>query len=132
MLLVASLGPGACRRVDAPKQTEQSRMPSAEQQAEPSKAAHSAIGSLDELPPEHRPLFTDDSDFEAVPSPSPGDWLAEHPEPGQSFDQLVSRRPNRPDATRGIVYLQPLGSFQNSRYLAFQLIGRHIMNLSLA
>lgn len=50
-------------------------------------------------------------DFEAMPRPKPGDWLAEHVEKGQTFAQFTKSRPNRPDKTRDKVYLQPLGSF---------------------
>src|SRR5688500_6665855 len=32
--------------------------------------------------------------------PQPGDWLAEHEEPGQTFDQYIRSKPNRPTAKR--------------------------------
>src|SRR5262249_36465950 len=43
--------------------------------------------------------------------PRPGDWLAAHHEPGQTFDQYRATDPNRPTARRTTLYLQPLGDF---------------------
>ena len=50
-------------------------------------------------------------DFAALPAPGRNDWLANHPEAGQSFADFVRSEPNRPDARRRKLYLQPLGSF---------------------
>ena len=50
-------------------------------------------------------------DFEPIPAPQEGDWLAVHRESGQSFDQFVRSKPNRPDRIRRRIYLQPLGEF---------------------
>jgi len=49
--------------------------------------------------------------FEPLPEPGPHDWLANHPEHGQTFDDFVASRPNRPDAQRRTIELQPLGAF---------------------
>jgi len=43
--------------------------------------------------------------------PAPGEWLAEHPEPGQSYRQYVRSDPVRPDRRRRTIYVQPLGEF---------------------
>jgi archaemetzincin len=51
------------------------------------------------------------ADFAALPVPGPNDWLANHPEPGQSFADFVRSVPQRPDARRRKLYLQPLGLF---------------------
>ncbi|MBX6313191.1 MAG: hypothetical protein IRY99_09795 [Isosphaeraceae bacterium] len=60
--------------------------------------------------------------------PGPGDWLAQHPEPGQTFDQYRASAPNRPTAQRTTIYLQPLGDFDpvQSRIIAAtaDLLGR--------
>ena len=58
----------------------------------------------------HRAFAPGDS-FEPVPVPGPSDWLAVHREPGQTFEQFRRSHPNRPDARRGGIYLQPLGAF---------------------
>ena len=42
---------------------------------------------------------------------SPGDWLASHPEPGQTFDAYLASNPNRPNAERTTIYIQPIGEF---------------------
>src|SRR5437870_7653174 len=48
---------------------------------------------------------------EPLPKPGPNDWLANHPEPGQTFEEFVASHPNRPDKQRNTIYLQPLGDF---------------------
>jgi archaemetzincin len=70
-----------------------------------------AIGPVADLPQSMNKAFDPASQFEPVPPPGPSDWLAVHQESGQSFQQFVQSRPNRPDATRHIIYLQPLGDF---------------------
>lgn len=41
--------------------------------------------------------------------PKPGDWLATHKEPGQSYDEYRRTRPIRPIGKRNKIYIQPLG-----------------------
>lgn len=41
----------------------------------------------------------------------PGDWLAEHWEPGQTYEEFVNTAARRPDNTHTIIYLQPLEPF---------------------
>ena len=69
-----------------------------------------AIGSLEGMPPALR-TFIQLAHFEPIPPPSPNDWLANHAEPGQTFDDFRRSRPNRPDANRRAIYLQPLDDF---------------------
>ncbi|MEM7013929.1 MAG: archaemetzincin [Verrucomicrobiota bacterium] len=52
------------------------------------------------------------SDFSPIPSPGPNDWLANHHEPGQTYEQYSLGRRNRPDATRKVLYILPLGDFE--------------------
>ncbi len=49
-------------------------------------------------------------DFDPLPTPEPGDWLSVHCESGQSFETFVRVDPNRPDAERSALVLQPLNS----------------------
>ncbi len=70
-----------------------------------------AIGSTEGLAETIRKALEPGSGFEPIPTPKPGDWLAVHPESGQSFDDFVRDKPNRPDRTRSKIYLQPLGEF---------------------
>jgi archaemetzincin len=55
--------------------------------------------------------FKDDSDFEKMPPPKPGEWLYEFKEKGQTFEQYVSKNPNRPSSECFRIYLQPIGQF---------------------
>jgi archaemetzincin len=43
--------------------------------------------------------------------PQPGDWLLSHHEDGQTFDEYLISRPNRPTAELTTLYVQPLGDF---------------------
>jgi archaemetzincin len=70
-----------------------------------------AAGPLEDLPAQLRRAFEPDNDFEPLPPPGPNDWLASHPEPGQTFEQFLRERPHRPDARRHTLYLQPVGTF---------------------
>jgi archaemetzincin len=44
-----------------------------------------------------------------MPKPGPGDWMAAHPEPPQSFEEYVRSKPVRPTQGRHTLYLCPLG-----------------------
>ncbi len=70
-----------------------------------------AIGDTTKLPPALRKAFTDDGSSGAIAEPGAGDWLANHPEPGQTFAEFMRVRRNRPDETRNRIYLQPIGLF---------------------
>ncbi|MDH4265187.1 MAG: archaemetzincin [Deltaproteobacteria bacterium] len=70
-----------------------------------------AIGPMAGLPEALRLALDAGTDFEPIPSPKPEDWLAAHPEPGQTFEEFVRSKPNRPDRTRNRIYLFPLGDF---------------------
>jgi len=45
----------------------------------------------------------------------PGDWLETHPEDGQTFTEYLKVDPIRPDDIRKIIYIQPIGSFNEPR-----------------
>lgn len=75
-------------------------------------ARRAAVGDLTGLSPVLRRAFsTAASEFESIPRPSPHDWLAVHPESGQTFNEFMASRPNRPTESRRVIYLQPLGDF---------------------
>jgi len=73
-----------------------------------------AAGSTGALPERLRRALEPGQDFQPVPNPGAADWLANHPEPGQTFEQFGQSRPNRPDQHRNKLYLQPLGTFDES------------------
>ena len=70
-----------------------------------------ATGPITGLPSSLQRAFMPGNDFLPIKAPEPGDWLAEHPERGQTFQEFVRARFNRPDAVRKKIYLQPLGTF---------------------
>src|SRR4051794_34042459 len=43
--------------------------------------------------------------------PSPGEWLSQHREPGQTLTQYLASEPNTPTARLTTMYLQPVGDF---------------------
>ncbi len=49
---------------------------------------------------------------EPLPDPKPGDWLSEHDENGQSFDQYFKNKNLvSPSKKINIIYIQPIGTF---------------------
>src|SRR6266550_1712337 len=74
-----------------------------------------AIGDLGGLPVLLQRAFTPDDSFDPIPKPGPNDWLAVHEEPGQTFDEFKASHPNRPNESRRVIYLQPLGKFAADR-----------------
>lgn len=74
-----------------------------------------AIGRTDGLPTTLQRALDPGTDFEPIPVPKRGDWLAEHPEAGQTFEDFVRTRINKPDRLRDKIYLLPLGQFLEGR-----------------
>jgi archaemetzincin len=56
------------------------------------------------------PAYYSEALFHKMGAPQPGDWMAAHPEPPQSFSDYVSSGPNRPRRVRKWIILQPLGT----------------------
>jgi len=56
------------------------------------------------------PACYSDALFQKMGEPKPGDWMAAHPEPPQSFSDYVRSGPNRPRKVRHWIVLQPLGT----------------------
>jgi archaemetzincin len=73
-----------------------------------------ALGDLAGLSKLLRGALEPGNNFQPMPVPGSADWLANHPEPGQTFDDFVRSRPNRPDTRRTKIYLQPLADFSRS------------------
>jgi archaemetzincin len=71
-----------------------------------------AIGPVEGLSPVLQRALDPGKGFEPLPAPGANDWLAVHAEPGQSFEQFLRSKPNRPDRKRKIICLQPLGEFR--------------------
>src|SRR5438874_4501479 len=80
------------------------------------KTIRNAIGDVGQLSvPLQRALTPDRRAFDPIPTPAPGDWLAVHKEQDQTFEQFKGSSPNRPDSTRHVIYLQPIGEFAPER-----------------
>jgi archaemetzincin len=73
-------------------------------------AIDGAVGTTERLEGDVRWAFADGPWVEPLPPPRPGDWLAEHDEPGQTVEQFLAERPNRPTRPRDKIYLLPIGS----------------------
>ncbi len=63
------------------------------------------VASLTEAMAKLKPLHT------TIRKPGPGDWLAQHKEPGQTFAEYTRYRPVTPVGKRCVLYIQPLGKF---------------------
>lgn len=74
-----------------------------------------AIGPIEGLSETLRKALDPGSDFDPIPVPKPGDWLAEHYETGQTFQDFVKCKTSRPDKIRSKIYLQPLGEFHKGQ-----------------
>ena len=81
-----------------------------------------AIGSTRGLPIILQRAFDPGTDFALIPAPKPGDWLAEHPENGQTFDDFIRLSPTKPDTPRAKIYLQPLGEFPEGRSVPLETL----------
>ncbi len=71
-----------------------------------------ACASEPPLPPPYArltPLHT------PLAAPKPGEWLSQHPEPGQTFAEYKKSKPVRPDARRSVLYIQPIGEFSETQ-----------------
>lgn len=80
----------------------------------PSKADRlAAAGDLKKLSPVLARTFADGGEFLPKKKPQPGDWLAQHKEPGQTYVQYLRSRPNVPNKNRSVIYVLPLGTFDD-------------------
>lgn len=70
-----------------------------------------ALGDLARAPASLKPFLTPDRDFAPIAVPGPHDWLTEHEEPGQTFEEFFAADLPLPGVTRHVIYLQPLGKF---------------------
>lgn len=68
-----------------------------------------AMGSTEGLPKILQRAYNPGNDFLPLEKPKPGDWLAEHREPGQTFSQFTAYQFNRPDNVCRKIDLLPLG-----------------------
>ncbi len=72
-----------------------------------------STGDLTQLSMAEQRAFAGGPEFLPLPAPRPGDWLAEHSEPGQTFGQWLSAGPNLPHPGRRTIYLVGLGDLDD-------------------
>lgn len=53
--------------------------------------------------------------FVKMGKPTPDEWLATYPESGQTFDEYIHENPTLPTVDRKILYVQPLGKFNQQQ-----------------
>lgn len=63
---------------------------------------------------------------EPLPAPRPGDWLAEHPEPGQTFEEYTESRPVRRSGTLTTIYLCFVGDFSDAQRRVLDLTRQYL------
>lgn len=66
------------------------------------------VRSLQQSPAHLERVFATSDSFDSVPQPKSGDWLAEFPEPGQTYEQYESSRANLPSDKRRTLYILPI------------------------
>jgi len=86
-----------------------------------------AIGSTEKLSETDQRAF-DPKDFDPIPKPKSGDWLAEHQETGQTFDQFKQQNWKQPDSSCNTIYLQPLGRFPENKSPSLELLREYVEN----
>src|SRR5215831_9048284 len=62
----------------------------------------------------------------ALDEAEPGDWLAEHPEPGQTFDEYLRAGPVRKSAALSAIYLCFIGDFTGPQQQILDLAGEYL------
>jgi archaemetzincin len=63
---------------------------------------------------------------EPLEEPGEGDWLAEHPEPGQTFRQYLSADPVRRGGTLAVIHLCLVGDFDGPRRQLVELTREYL------
>jgi archaemetzincin len=81
-----------------------------------------AIGTNEGLPITLQRALDPGTDFALMLAPKPGDWLAEHPEIGQTFGGFLRAESNKPDILRNKIYLHPLGQFLEGRSASLETL----------
>ncbi|MFO7891015.1 MAG: archaemetzincin [bacterium] len=86
-----------------------------------------SIGSTEKLSETDQRAF-DPNGFEPIPKPKSGDWLSEHQESGQTFDQFKQQNWKQPDSSYNTIYLQPLGRFPENKSPSLELLREYVEN----
>ena len=98
ILVLVACALGACMQGRASRDALESGSPSPT-----SVGAGPSLSELRALSKRLRPLQ------EPLPDPQPGDWLAEHEEDGQTFEEWLEFSPSTARGQRRVIYVLPLG-----------------------
>lgn len=98
----------------APAISEQAKEPEPVYALPDDRARYAAAGSRGMLAEPLARAFSADG-FSPLAPVEPGDWLAEHPERGQTYDQFVAGRFQRPTAKRRTLYVLQIGPLDPQR-----------------
>jgi len=58
--------------------------------------------------------------------PLPGDWLTTYREDGQTFDEYLRSKQTLPSGKRGVLYVQPLGAFNDTQRKVIALTAKYM------
>src|SRR6218665_265891 len=58
--------------------------------------------------------------------PIDGDWLKQHPEPGQTFSEYLQKNPVTITNSKNVIYLQPIGTFTEKENKMFLLTKEYV------
>ncbi len=82
--------------------------------SESNEAPVVGYGDVSADDPEVAPYFEPDPrHFHNLGPPAPGEWLDRFDEPGQSYEEYFAQGPNAVTRIRHVIYLQPLGEFED-------------------
>jgi len=98
----STTAPNKARTLRAPDKRKGFVPPNADQRL-------AAIGDLKTLPADLRKAFAPSDQFSPITAPASGEWLAEHDEEGQSYQDYVDSKPNRAKGKHSTIYLVPVG-----------------------
>lgn len=87
---------------------------------EPAPAKREPPKLFPEIEQRLRPLAT------AMPKPGPSDWLAQHKEAGQTFDEYVASQPVRKSERRDRIYLCLIGEFSKEQELVLTITSEYL------
>ncbi len=59
-------------------------------------------------------------------APGFNDWLANHKESGQTFDEYIRADPVTPNGARRVIYIQPIGPFSKSQHKIIDLSAKYL------
>jgi len=71
-----------------------------------------AIGDISLLSDVEKKAYAESDAFKKKKKPGAADWLANHHEPGQTYEQYFMSKPNLPNDERKVIYILPLGEFE--------------------